>query len=170
MRKTVFAVLFLAATLTCGYFLTRNVVGQATRVLARNQIDFLAFYCAGKVSAVRADPYLAEPLRSCEEAAMSSLGHTYRMAPYLVVPAPLPPYALAPVSLFGFMGYRVAATAWFVLLVAACALSIVLLRRLTGLSVLALFFPVLLADGLASIIIGQIVPIVFCFVCASALA
>jgi len=38
------------------------------------------------------------------------------------------------------------------------------------LSLLALFFPVLLADGLASIIIGQIVPIVLCFVCASALA
>jgi hypothetical protein len=170
VRKTFFAVLVLTVTLMCGYFLTRDVVSQATRVLARNQIDFLAFYCAGKVSAVRADSYRAEPLRSCEEAAMGSLGHKYAMARYLVVPAPLPPYALAPFSLFGFMTYRVAATVWFALLLAACALSIVLLRRLTGLSVLALFFPVLLADGLASIIIGQIVPIVLCFVCASALA
>ncbi len=168
MKKPLVALLVVAVALSVAFFSTRDVLGQATRISARNQIDFLAFYCAGKVSAARADPYLAEPLRGCEAAAMSSLG--FKIVPYLVVPAPLPPFVLAPFALFGLAGYRVAATLWFVLLLAATALTYVLLRRLTGLGPLVLFFPLLLADALASILIGQIVPIVLCFVCAAALA
>jgi len=170
VKKTLPALLLVAAVLVGGYFSTRDVLAQATRVSARNQIDFLAFYCAGKVSAARADPYLAEPLRSCEETAMASLGPKFKMAPYLVVPAPLPPYVLALFAPFGLASYRVAATLWFALLLGACALTVILLRRLSVLPLLVLFVPVLLADALASILIGQIVPVVLCFVCAAALA
>ena len=141
---------------------------QATTISARNQIDFLAFYCAGKVSAARADPYLAEPLRTCEEAAIRSLG--FKMQPYLVVPAPLPPYVLAPLALFGLASYRVAATIWFVALLVGCAIAFVLLRKLSGLRPVAIFAPLLFAVALASLVIGQIVPIALCFVCAAALA
>ncbi len=144
------------------------MLAQATRVSARNQIDFLAFYCAGKVSAARADPYLAEPLRRCEEDAIDSIG--FKMQPYLVVPAPLPPFVLAPFALFGVLSYRVAASLWFAILFVSFTVALFLLRRLTGLRLIALFVPVLLADALASILIGQIVPLVLCCLCAAALA
>ena len=168
MRRQLVALALVAVALAFALFSTRDVLAQATRTSARNQIDFLAFYCAGKVSASRADPYLAEPLRSCEEAAVSSLG--FKMQRYLVVPAPLPPFVLAPFALFGVLGYRIAATVWFVLLFVAFSVTLVLLRRLSGLPPLAIFVPLLLADALASILIGQIVPLVLCAVCAAALA
>ena len=168
MKRSYAALLLLLVALAFAFFATRDVLAQATRVSARNQIDFLAFYCAGKVSAARADPYLAEPLRRCEEDAIESIG--FKMQPYLVVPAPLPPFVLAPFALFSALGYRVAATLWFGLLFVAFPVALFLLRRLTGLPLLALFVPVLLADAFASILIGQIVPLVLCCLCAAALA
>ena len=57
-------------------------------------VDLLAFYCSARVAASGSDPYLAEPLRSCEhEEFRRSTGHVSRY-PLLVIPAPLPPYAL----------------------------------------------------------------------------
>src|SRR5579883_636545 len=55
--------------------------------------DFRAFYCAARVAAHRADPYLTEPLRSCEVA----IGTTpfFRKNPGVTIPAPLPGYAIA---------------------------------------------------------------------------
>jgi hypothetical protein len=168
MKKTYVALLVALVAVGFALAMTHDTLADASRTSARDQIDFLAFYCAGKVSAAGADPYLAEPLRSCEAAAFSSIH--FKIMQYLVVPAPLPPYVLALFALFGLLSYHAAAVVWFVLLLVATGVSFVQLRALTGLRPLVLLVPVLLAVGYASLAIGQLVPIVLCFVCAAALA
>jgi len=157
-----FAVLVLVA------FANRALLARGGTVVARNQTDFIAFYCAARVRSAGADSYPAEPLRTCEAESLASLGS--RIVPYLVVPAPLPPYALALFAPLALLPFQAAAGAWFCILLMATGATFVLLRRLTDLPPLALFFPLLFADAFASLAIGQLVPVVVCFVCAAALA
>jgi len=58
---------------------------------ALRALDFTAFYCAGEALNQHGDPYLALPLGSCEH--QVAHGSFFRSA--IVLPAPLPPYALA---------------------------------------------------------------------------
>ncbi|HMD01685.1 MAG TPA: glycosyltransferase family 87 protein [Candidatus Baltobacteraceae bacterium] len=132
-----------------------------------NPIDFLAFYCVGRVG-TSADPYLAEPLRSCEAAALAT--SNLHIVPNLVVPGPLPPYAIAALTPLAQLPFRAASMLWLLVMLASAALTAVLLRRLTGLSPLLLLLPILLADAFASLVIGQFVPLVVCILCAAALA
>ena len=86
-------------------------------------IDFRAFYCAGAALDAGADPYRAEPLRSCEVAAWEAFPAGY---PEVAVPAPLPGYALTPFALLARLPYGVAAALWECALVAAFAGSALL--------------------------------------------
>jgi hypothetical protein len=132
------------------------------------QIDFVAFECAAKVEAAGADPYLAEPLRSCERAAVASSGR--EAVPNLVVPAPLPPYALEAFGLFAPLGFRDAGALWPALALVAVGATVVLVRSLTGLPVILVAAAFLSADAVASLPIGQLVPLVLCALCGAALA
>jgi hypothetical protein len=131
-------------------------------------IDFLAFDCAAKVGASGADPYLAEPLRSCERDALWE-SHI-KIVPNLVVPAPLPPYALAIFSILSRLAFRAASGMWFALGLIALGATVVLLRKLTNAPILLLAVVLLLADAFASIPIGQLVPLVLCALCGVGLA
>jgi hypothetical protein len=131
-------------------------------------IDFLAFDCAGQVAAERADPYLIEPLRSCEAAAAAESGS--HVLKYLVVPAPLPPYALAAFALFAKLPFREASALWLALCIVAVLATIVLVREVTHAPLVAIAVVIIAAVGGSSLAIGQIVPIVICALCGSALA
>jgi hypothetical protein len=139
-----------------------------TEAMIAEPIDFLAFDCAAKVGVSRADPYLAEPLRSCERAAMAESGLV--IVPDLVVPAPLPPYALAAFAPFARLDFRDASALWFALSLVAAGGTIVQLRRLTNVPLALVAAVVLTADALASIPIGQLVPLVLCALCGAASA
>jgi len=131
-------------------------------------IDFLAFDCAAKVGASGADPYLAEPLRSCERDALAESG--IKIVPDLVVPAPLPPYALAVFGALAHLSFREASALWFALALVAVAASIVLLRRLTDAPLVVVTIVALTAVAFASVPIGQQVPLLLCALCGAALA
>lgn len=130
-------------------------------------IDFLAFDCATRVS-LHADPYLAEPLRSCEVAALAE-SHV-KMVPNLVVPAPLPPYAFALLAPLAFLKFRIASALWAATIVLWVSLTVVLVRKLSGAPLLVVAVALLSADAGASIFVGQIVPLVLCALCGAALA
>jgi hypothetical protein len=119
--------------------------------------DFNAFYCAGSALDRGADPYRVEPLAACERAPRASF--LSRASENLAIPAPLPPYALAPFALLARLPYAAAATLWLSLLLAALAATIVALRRLTGLPVSAVIAAVSLGDGYAAVVLGQIAPL-----------
>jgi hypothetical protein len=139
---------------------------QASAITA--PIDFVAFYCGARVLAERRDPYLREPLRSCERDALAE--SEIRIIPNLVVPAPLPPYALAVLVPFALLPFRVASTifflASFLTIGGAAVLCIRLVRGPPVFVACALSAPLILG----SLLIGQIVPIVVASLCASALA
>jgi hypothetical protein len=119
--------------------------------------DFNAFYCAGAVLDRGADPYRAEPLGACERTAKPA--PLIAGAAGLAMPAPLPPYALAPFALLAHLPYLAAAGAWTLFLALCVAITVGSLRRLTGLPIATLAFAFLLGDGYASIALGQIAPV-----------
>lgn len=89
--------------------------------------DFRAFWCAGSAVAHGADPYRTASLALCERA--PAPWGLYSAPAGVVVPAPLPPYALAFFAAFSFASFPPAAILWFAVLAAALFGAAVLLRR-----------------------------------------
>ena len=89
--------------------------------------DFRAFWCAGSAVMHGADPYRTIAISSCEHAAVPF--GLYTAPRDVVVPAPLPPYALAFFAPLSQVQFPLAAVVWLVALVAALAASIELLAR-----------------------------------------
>lgn len=119
--------------------------------------DFNAFYCAGAAIDRGADPYRNEPLGACERSPRPAWLN--RGIPNLAAPAPLPPYALAPFAALARLPYAAAALIWSFVLIGALALTVAVMRRLTGLPTLALAAAFLLGDGYAAWTLGQVAPI-----------
>ncbi len=150
------------------------IVAVAALLLARPETrpsallrDFNAFYCAGAAIDRGADAYRAEPLGACER--------TPRPAAFgqgmanLAMPAPLPPYALAPFALLARLPYGPAATLWALILLAAFTLTVGAMQRLTGLPLPAVIAAFALVDGFASIALGQVAPFAIAAVAFAAL-
>jgi hypothetical protein len=73
---------------------------------------FAAFYCGGEAIRTQRDPYLVEPMRSCEARA--------NVIPRGVVePAPLPPITLGFFAVLSFLPYGLASVVWALVLLAA---------------------------------------------------
>jgi len=130
--------------------------------------DFVGFYCGGAVLAERRDPYRADSLRTCERRALAA-SHI-AIVPNLVVPAPLPPYALAVFALISAVPFRVACAGFFVLSLVAIGSSIVLALRLAKISVGIVGLSLGVALGLGSLTLGQIIPFAVVALCGCALA
>ncbi len=119
--------------------------------------DFNAFYCAGAALARGADPYRAEPLGACERSPRPAWLSRTQVG--LAVPAPLPPYALAPFALIARLPYAVAGALWTVILLGALGATGLALRRATSLPWLIIWAALALGDGYAAITLGQIAPV-----------
>jgi hypothetical protein len=149
-RRTPAALAALAALFLIAIFV------PATRPTALLR-DFDAFYCAGRVLDAGGDPYRAEPLGSCERVAKPE--PLMAGSADLAMPAPLPPYALAPFVALARLPYAFAGVAWTVLLMLSVAITVAALRALTGLPVVVLAFGFMLGDAYASLALGQIAPV-----------
>jgi hypothetical protein len=138
-------------------------------LVARTQFfsfDFRAFYCAARVASHGADPYLSEPLRSCESAIPPQ--QFYRTNKGVTVPAPLPGYAIAFVWPLALLPFGVAAAIWTLLLFVAwlvCVATIVRFARITWQTALAITS---LSLGVTSIPLGEVVPLALAAICAAA--
>jgi hypothetical protein len=118
--------------------------------------DFNAFYCAGAAIDAHADPYIAEPLGTCERTPKPWGLHS--LIPNLSMPAPLPPYALAPFALLAHLPYGAAALVWLALSLACVVGSAWAIRAVTGLPFAALLAGLALGDGYAALSLGQVAP------------
>lgn len=104
--------------------------------------DFAAYYCAGAVARVRADPYQARPLERCRAGTAN--------------PAPLPGYVTAFFSPISFLPYEPAALSWTVLLAIAVIATVLALRAATGVSAIGLAAAVTGTDLIAGLTFGQL--------------
>lgn len=119
--------------------------------------DFSAFYCAGSSLRLGADPYREEPLGSCERQPKAS--PLLPGTPGLAVPAPLPPYALVPFAVLSLLPYAAAGAVWSLVLAACVTATVLAVRRVTGLPLLAVTAAFVLGDGYAMLCLGQIAPV-----------
>jgi hypothetical protein len=143
------------------------VLGLQTRIVGGFLMgDFRAFYCAARVASHGADPYHAEPLRSCE----TSLGRIgfFKRFPDATIPAPLPGYVLAALVPLSLLPFAAAAPLWAAILLLACIAGVIALARFARSSwevALAVF-----AFSLAALSVpfGEVVPIAVACICISA--
>ncbi len=133
-----------------------------------NPDDFRAFYCAGAAVDARRDPYRVQPLWACELAALRSNGLSLGDA--RVMPAPLPPYALAVFAGVARLPFPIAAVLWSTGVLACIVLGAVLIARLTGLPLALTALAFAPAQICESLWLGQIVPLVGCCLCGAGLA
>jgi hypothetical protein len=124
--------------------------------------SFKAFYCAGTAVRERADPYLVEPLRSCERRLESA-----PMPSGYVEPAPMPGYVLAFFALLSTLAPKIAAALFALILAAAAVLS----ARALAATIPAPSYAVLLALApltLLNVAYGEIPPLATLAICLSA--
>ncbi len=133
----------------------------------RSIIDFTAFYCAGSVVRDHGDPYRAQPLGACEASVASEGIYDVRG---VVMPAPLPPYALAPFAALAGLRYERALMAWRLLLLVAITATIAALRKVARLPWLAIAIALLMIDAIDDVSQGQPVPLVVAAIALAAWA
>jgi len=130
--------------------------------------DFRAFYCAGQVIAHHANPYLNQPLRSCEVVAgppAEPLGMRS-----VTLPAPLPPYALLLFVPFAALPFPLAAGCFELFLIAAMTAAIVLYARVAAVPSLWLYLAFAGITASVTYYAGQPVPFVLLAFAGAALA
>jgi hypothetical protein len=149
--------------------LTLLAVGAQAALVARAGFfmgDFYAFYCGAHVAATGADPYTAEPLRSCERG--TGLNAFFRVHPGAAVPAPLPGYALAAFMPLAALPPAVAAALWLALSIGALALAVIALARCAGVFWTVPLSAFALSVGAASLPLGEVVALALGALCVSA--
>lgn len=114
--------------------------------------DFTAFYCAGQTLQNGQDPYREIPLGDCE--------HVHSRNPVMlsgvIIPAPLPPYALWGFAQFSRVRYETAGRLFALLSIAAAGFAIALLICVTSMPLLAILSAAFTA-AFPAIIDGQFV-------------
>jgi len=156
--QRVVAAAFLCMTVLCA----AAALALAQRGVVE-QSSFKAFYCAGEAVRNRRNPYLVEPLRSCER----RLAPGFAPQPGYVEPAPLPGYVLLAFAVLSNIPVRLAAAIYSLLLVlagAAAALALGSLLRASALGVLLALLPLLLLN----VAFGEFAPFAVCALCLCA--
>jgi Glycosyltransferase family 87 len=150
---------------------TLLALGAQLSVVARTGFlvgDFRAFYCAARVASKGADPYLTEPLSTCER----DIGPKtfFHKNPAVTIPAPLPGYAIAALMPFALLPFGIAASLWVALLLLAWLACVATLRRFAGISWEAALAVFALSLGTLSLPFGEVVPLSVGCTCVAAYA
>jgi hypothetical protein len=104
-------------------FVAMIVVSGPTNLMT----DFRAFYCGGAAIAQGANPYLEEPLHSCERRTRMTTKPAFLAS--VTVPAPLPPYALVAFAPLSRLPFPLAAALYGLLSIAAMCAAVALFAR-----------------------------------------
>ena len=130
---------------------------------ADGHYDFDAFYCAAEAMATGSDPYRFEPLHSCETRSL-------QLPATVVVPAPLPPYAVAVFVPLSKLPFPQANLLWLATLVAAGFTITWAIVALTGLPFWLVSMCVATSLLLEPLTNGAMAPVPIAFICASAVS
>jgi hypothetical protein len=165
---TVLLVMALAVLTFSAWSSSAELFRSGRPTMITNPADFRAFYCASRTLTDGHDPYRTEPLRSCEHAAARGFG--LRMFDGLVLPAPLPPYALVLFAPLARLDFHIASPLWLGFSLVAFAVSALFVARLArwpvAVTTLALLGPL----AYVSLPLGQVMPVVVALICGAALA
>jgi len=138
------------------------------RIVQGNRlVDVVAFACGGSVLGQGEDPYRVHPLTECEDAARA-FGLTWP-AGILTLPAPLPPYALAPFALAARIApFAAVAWSWVALnLLCVGVAAGILMRRLRTIPPLTIAALTIVSTLPVGILYGQFTGVVLLAVAAS---
>jgi hypothetical protein len=135
--------------------------------LDRQLVDYRVFWCAGQAALDGADPYLTEPLRTCEQRYGTP---AVTASPNLVMPFVLPPYDVPAFALLARLPLTVSGLLFTVLGVVALIAGIVLVARSVRVPLALSAAALSMSVGLPSLVLGQIVPFELAALAATAFA
>jgi hypothetical protein len=133
-----------------------------------NAIDFRTFYCGGWALDAGGDPYLVEPTRTCERAALAIAGFSYG-AKNLLGALYLPVWVAA----FGVLArlpYKLAVEVWMTLNIVALCIATFVTATLCRVRPILAAIALLASLGYESFFYGQPVPIAVAALTIAALA
>lgn len=162
IRRRTFATIESIVVLTAVIALQYVVAGSGRKPALSG---FRVVYCAERAVMQRADPYRAEPLRTCEDAVNPEPGH----APWMVTPFPLPGYTAAIFFPLGLLPFKLAEIAWLALLVLAFAIASAILAELVETRVWPIALVLAPSVGVLNLAYGEPVDIAIAAICIAAL-
>jgi hypothetical protein len=130
-------------------------------------IDLRVFWCGGQAALGGANPYLFEPLRTCEHGFGAGL---FAKSPNFVMPFVLPPFDVAPFAALARLPYGTAALLFTLIGALALAAGIVLVAASARVPVTLAAAALLVSVGLPSLTLGQLVPLELLVTAAAAFA
>lgn len=128
----------------------------------RGRADLTAFYCAGHLLQSHQDPYLFGPMHACE-APIEHFQHAVE-----VVPAPLPPLAIATFGLLSNLPYFQAGYLWFLITLASSIVTIYVVTVLSRTSMVLVSLSVTVTSLIPYFISSTIAPLPIALLCAAA--
>jgi len=162
LRFALIAVLVLeVAAIVYGVTAPVGRLSHVGPIKAAQQGDFVAFYCAGRVTREREDPYVDAPLRRCE-------ANVYRTDASSVLPAPVPPYDLPLFAAISTIEPARALFLWLVTLGLAALATALLFEPILGLPAILVSGLFLLGAGRDDYLLGQPPPLVLLALAAAA--
>jgi hypothetical protein len=129
--------------------------------------DFQAFWCGANALLAHANPYLNEPLRTCESAHSPAV---FRVIADATTPAPLPPYGLALFVPLALLPFVVARAIWWLALGAATIAVGWGISKVTGMPLITAFAASAFAVCAPGTVQGALSPIPIALLVFSALA
>ena len=132
--------------------------------------DFRALYCGGQATLEHGNPYRVEPVRSCEHNEYPTQLFKSDVAPWVILPAPYPGYALEFFSQFARAPYPFAKAIWLGLLVASLALLVPVLAELSGWSAIVVALALLPTALLSNLWLGSTPPLAMAAIALAGLA
>lgn len=163
MTRALIAALFAAIAVLAVFDLGRSEFVQ----LQKQLLDFRVGYCAGAALDAHRDPYLVEPIRSCEHAHPAPV---IARTPDVVMPWVSPGYDLLPFAILARLPFDAAALAFVLTTIAALAGSAVLVARTTDTPLVYASAALVLSAAFVSLALGQTVPFELLAVAATAAA
>jgi len=121
-------------------------------------------YCAAEAARNGQDPYLVEPLRSCEH----RIGLEPNEPDWSVTPLPLPSYAIALFVPFSLLPFAVAKTLYLIVMLLAVGLAAAALGALLRAPTLAVYLVMAPMAGYLNLYYGEPVPLAIGALCVAA--
>src|ERR1700733_933253 len=135
--------------------------------LDRHLLDFRVFWCAGQTALAGGDPYLTEPLRSCEHRHAAG---PLAASPNLVMPFALPPYDVPVLAALAREPFEAAGLLFTAASVLALAAGVALVSASARVPIGLCAAGLCMSAGLPSIVLGQWAPFELLAVSATAFA
>jgi MFS family permease len=134
--------------------------------LGANVLDYRVVACGVKAAWSGADPYLTEPLRTCEHAVSPEPGEPS----WAATPFALPPYSAAILAPFGGFEFAKGRALWYALIVLATCLTVAATAQIIGRPAFGVALLMAPTVGILNLRFGETVPFAIAAIAIAGLA